>query len=392
MSNLTFDENLIREHAAEPLEGHTVVVLERVGESGERFHSLLEPGDDVPRKTLIDFLRRKPAVYFAYAVDASRHRQLSFSAPVQMAEHAHDFELQFSLWYRVSDPHVLVAARTGDPLGVLRTKVVEVVTEEMAELPWADVWHAFRTAADRVVEGSIGTLKAFAREHGLSIGSLRLRARFPEDDVAVEGEIRRLRQRGRVEREGIDLEYEVQDHRRIRKIKSAALAEEDAIVTARRRHWDEVAAATTEKSVRLIRESGSVAEMGDVHAALAGPSWNGFGVHVHDGAGGNGRIGAGTPDHAMLPPGEAGLPGVLSDLVAHTQFRPDAQSRRVRAALLHLVAAVVADDSLQLSADVAERARLARAAVDAAAHLPRSQADALQDLADPERLRQRLYP
>lgn len=389
MSNLTFDETLIREHAAEPLEGHTVVVLERVGEAGEKFHSLLEPGDDVPRKTLIDYLRRKPTAYFAFAVDASRHRQLSFSAPVQMAEHAHDFELQFSLWYRVSDPQVLVAARTGDPLGRVRTKVVEVVTEEMAELPWTDVWHAFRATADRMVEGTMGTLKAFAREYGLSIGSLRLRARFPDDDVAVEGEIHRLRQRGRVEREGIDVEHEVQGHRRVRMLESAALADEEAVVVARRRHREAVAQATTETSARLIRESSSVVDMGDVHAGLSGPAWNGFAIHVHDGT--SGRLGAGN-SALPAPQGEAGLPGVLADLVAQTQFRPDAQCRRVRAALLHLVAAVVADDSLQLSPRVAEHAGQVRAEIDAATHLPRSQSDLLHALADPQRLRQRLYP
>jgi hypothetical protein len=392
MSNLTFDEKLIREHRAEPLEGHTVVVLERMGESGERFHSLLEPGDDVPRKTLIDYLRRKPTVYSAYAVDASRHRQLSFSASVQMAEHARALDLDFSLWYRVSDPHLLVASRTGDPLGRVRARVMEVVTEEMAELPWTEVWHAFRTTADRLVDGAMGTLKAFAREHGLSIGSLRLRPRFREEDIQVEGEIHRFQQKGRLGKVRVDVWQDLEDYRRQRKLDSAALEDEEAAMMARRRHWNAVTTATTDRIVGLIGESPSMAEVREVHAALGGPSGNGFGLHVHGGAGGSGAIGPAGPALAALPSGEAGLPGVLADLVAHTHFRPDAQSRRVRAALLHLVAAVVADDSLQLSPEVAEHARCARTEVDAAAHLPGPQAEALQALADPQRLRQRLYP
>src|SRR5688572_17898075 len=103
MKNLTFDEKLIREHRAEPLEGHTVVVLERVGDAGEKFHSLLEPGARRPRPGLLAMFLGRPNLYFAYAVDATSSRPLVFTQHVAMSERGREFHLQFTLWYRVSD-------------------------------------------------------------------------------------------------------------------------------------------------------------------------------------------------------------------------------------------------------------------------------------------------
>lgn len=131
MNNLTFEEGLIRAHRIEPLEGHTVVVLERVGDAGERFHSLLEPGTAPPRNGL----RRSfgtPARYFAFAVDASKARLLDFTEQVEMAEGAQAFEVHFSLFYRVSDPKLLVTVRNSDPLQRVRRQVADVVIGEVA--------------------------------------------------------------------------------------------------------------------------------------------------------------------------------------------------------------------------------------------------------------------
>ncbi len=347
MSNLTFDEKLIREHKAEPLEGHTVVVLERVGESGEKFHSLLEPGDDRPRQGLIAFLRGKPSVYFAFAVDASKHRLLNFSSQVEMAEHAYDFELHFSLWHRVSDAQLLVSTRASDPLELVRKKVIEVITEEMAELPWASVRHSFRAESDSLVARTLAEIKNFARDYGIAINSLRLRATFPE--------------RSRV-------------------------------IGARETLHDRIAHETTEKYAEFIGGTSSVDELREVQAKMSGASPALVGIHVYNDSNGGHALGPGNTAPLALPPGGNGLPSVLADLVTLTQGLTDGQRRLVRGILLHVVAAVVEDDSTRFSAVLTDFARRARVAIDDAADLPASHADALQAMADPQRLHQRLYP
>jgi hypothetical protein len=450
MSNLTFDEKLVREHTAEPLEGHTVVVMERSGASGEKFYSLLEPGDDGPRRGLIDFLRGKPSVYFAFAVDASRHRLLSFSADVAMAEHAHSFELHFSLWYRVSDAQLLVCTRAGDPLKLLRAKVIEELTVEMAELSWADVWHSFRVVSDRVVAATLPAIKSIARDYGIAINSLRLKATFPEKAIAAEREIEELRQQGRVDREKSEIVREQRNHelmtrqedagleekdraltalekqqdraaevttegyvkrleareqgrldreqaeiareRRTRgwgtRQEDAALEEADRALTAARKQHDRLNDATLEAQVRFIGEASSADELVDNFSALEGASPPVYGTLAHNGNGAH-AIRPG-PSVSPLPPDGTGLSAVLADLLTHTDFRPDLQCRRVRGLLLHVVAAAVADDSL--SAELVDHARRARVEIDAATNVPTRRAEALLALADPQQLRQRLYP
>jgi hypothetical protein len=215
MSNLTFDENLIHEHKPEPLEGHTVVVLERVGKSGEKFHSLLEPGAERPRQSPFAVLFGKSNV--AYAVDASRGRSLHFTEHVQMAEPVHNFELHFTLWYRVGDPQLLVATRTSDPLERVRQQVAKVITDEIAELPWSDVWHSFRAASDSVISGTLTELKAVARNYGIAITDIRLRGTFPASAAEADRKIHELGERGRLLREQMNHIQDVRTHLKLRR-------------------------------------------------------------------------------------------------------------------------------------------------------------------------------
>jgi hypothetical protein len=390
MSNLTFDENLIREHKAEPLEGHTVVVLERVGESGEKFHSLLEPGDERPRQGLFATLLGRPALYFAFAVDATKARSLSFDEHVQMAERAHEFDLHFSLWYRVGDAQLLVATRTSDPLERVRRKVAEVIREEIAELRWMDVRESFRASSDAVVNATAAELKMFARDYGISITSLRLRADFPEREIDTDRQIYELRERGRLARERVDVGQEVRVHRSTASRETAEREEQDRAEAARREFQEVVTRETTGKFGDLIRGAGSIDDLGDVHRGISRMAGV---LGLPTSSGGTAALPPVNGHHPpqQLPPGGTGFPAVLSDLVSLTQFRPEAQSRRVRASLLHVVAEAVADDSSQVSTELAACARRAHDEIDAAS-LPADWQQALHDLADPQQLHQRLYP
>ncbi|HEU4559115.1 MAG TPA: alpha/beta hydrolase [Longimicrobium sp.] len=184
----------------EPLEGHTVVVLERIGDAGEKFHSALEPGAKRPRPGLIASILGPPNHYFAFAVDATSSRPLVFTQHVAMAERGSEFHLQFTLWYRVADPRTLVSVRASDPLEHVRRKVAEVVSEEVAELTWATVLDSFRSAGEVVVAQTLPELQAFAHEYGIAINSLQLKAKLPSEATKTEREIHGVKERNRLDR------------------------------------------------------------------------------------------------------------------------------------------------------------------------------------------------
>jgi hypothetical protein len=387
MSNLTFDENLVRECSAEPLEGHTVVVLERVGEKGEKFHSLLEPGADPLRQNPFSGLFGKPNVYPAYAVDMSRGRSLEFTEHVQMAERVHDFDLHFSLWYRVGDPQLLVATRTSDPLGRVRKQVAEVVAEEMAEQPWGDVWNAFRATSESVVARTAAELRTFARDYGLTIVTLRLRATFPDKTLQNVKDIYAIEADERVKKAQLDAERNVETHR------SNLLhenAERDAVDRAEAA-WQEVQKKMVERYVELIGTAGSVEDLHDIQMRVFGGGGGPFGAVGPQGRNGTAAVGAGNrhAQHTLPPAGGNGLAGILADLVTFTECHEDGKCRLLRSRLLHVVAVAVGEDSTQVSQELADLARRARVEIDSA-QLPPEGLFALYDLTDPARLRQRL--
>jgi hypothetical protein len=394
--NLTFETNLVREAKAEPLEGHTVVVLERVGQAGEKFHSLLEPGDDRPRQGVIAFLLKKPNIYFAYAVDGSKHRLLRFSAPVQMSERAHSFKLGFNLWYRASDPQLLVAARTSDPLKLVRSKIVEVISAEMSDLPWTSVWQSFRAAADVVVAGTLTTLRAFARDYGIAINSLELRAEFSESAVAAEKEIVDIRDRTRVNAERLRAMQALKNERSDLRRGNAVREEEDRTLLAGRELQDVIRNETRDKVAERIRSANSLYEVAEVQRSIGVmPALPLYGLAPQAGmqAGASPLGLGGGHAAAALTSGADAASVVLGELVSLTGFQPRSQARRVRGAVLHVVAGVLAeDDTGHDSPELAAWAARARLAIQGVSSLAQSQADALQALADPAQLRGRLDP
>ncbi|HST58076.1 MAG TPA: alpha/beta hydrolase [Longimicrobium sp.] len=182
MSNASFDEQLIREHAPEPLEGHTVVVMERAGEAGETIHSLLESGAPPSSRPGLAALLRTPGSYFAFAVDTSRAHRLTFAERVTLANRRDPLDLQVSLWYRVADARRLVMTRNGDPLRRLRERVADAVVRETVDLPLAEA-HAFDTALESVVTRTLPGLKEFAHDYGIALLELRLWVNLPDSDL-----------------------------------------------------------------------------------------------------------------------------------------------------------------------------------------------------------------
>jgi len=386
MPNLTFDQNLIRPHKPEPLEGHNVVVLERVGAEGEKFHSVLESGGDPPSPGLLAWLLNRTNVYFAFAVDASQGRPLDWEESVQMSERAHGFVLQFTLWYRVADAQRLVAAREQDPLERVRRKASELITEEIAELRWAEVWHSFRPAGERVVSSVLHDLKTFAKDYGLAIASVKLKPKFSEDAARYDRDAYDARQQGELLKTRMAVADDVKTHRWDLR-RNAADRDRDEQDAARRAKLEDT---VFEKYGDFLRGATSVDDLAYVARSLP--------------VGSSGAL-PGAPQPAALPPsnghvvqslpaGAAGdaLPEVLSDLLTLTgQLNIDVQRRQVQAALLHLVAAVVAQDSPQVTPEQNGYSRQAQTALATATHLPPDYLERLRELADPKALRPRLH-
>src|SRR5690349_20842273 len=120
MENLTLIHKLIKPHTVDPLEGHTVVIFEKIGEAGEEFRFEIEPGMRKP-KSPIGLLkwargRRAGTSHFAYAVTSDPELRLRFSTPVKMDTQAHTFTLVTTMAYSIAEPRLVVTRRNDDPL------------------------------------------------------------------------------------------------------------------------------------------------------------------------------------------------------------------------------------------------------------------------------------
>lgn len=365
MSNLTFDHRLLKEHTAEPLEGHAVVVFERVGDAGDEFHSMLMPGA-APVKPGLTLPFFKRAEYFAYAADIAPERHLDFNESMRLADHVSEFRVVFNLAYAVADPRALARARNTDPLRRVRDQVRVVVKREVEQLPWQAVWEAFPQHARMVVDGCMEELREFASTYGINIRSLRLSVRLPE---SMEADLTTLN--------------------------SAPLKH-----AVRRTHG----VAAIEKAM-YVSAVESV-QKGDLNSAreMIGqiPGFQHGGMTA--GGGWNGAPGPGGPQQPTLAPsvftgdralpaatGAGGLAAVLGDVVAATDVvRGRGQMRGVRAALLHLVAEMLVDD-LGDGTGTTAAAKRAREEVERLDPSPGSaEIEALLGLADADQLRRRL--
>jgi hypothetical protein len=263
--------------------------------------------------------------------------------------------------------------------------VAAVVTEEVAELRWTDVWESFRASADKVVSSTMHDLRSYARDYGIGIEELSLRAKFTGSTLEAEKEAQAVHARGRVGHARIDVAHQLQAHRNALRRDSAAQDDADRAEAARRRMQD----AAVDKLVEWIRGAGNHIDLEQLQEFLApGGLMPLLGGGSHNGAG---ALGPGQPHHSLPATGDE-LSPVLSELVGLTErFGVQSQRRKLRGELLHLLAAAVADDSGQVSPEEHRWARSARALI-ANVQLPLTQAEALRNLADPNQLRGRFSP
>ena len=358
MRNLTFEKRLLREHTPEPLEGHTVVVFERVGEAGERFHSVLPPGTPLAKARGILAMFRPQARCFAVAVSAAPGLHLKFREHVVLDDEAgHTFDLLIDLSYAAGDPRVLAAHRSHDPLRRVRERAGRLLARDVSQLDWTGVLYGFAATAQTLAEQRLPELRAFAAGHGIALHAVELGKLLPEEAVApareTEAELDRIQRDGRIRIARGETERLVRDNENLWALGGAEMDEAAQSV----RDAAGVRAASVDARIRALNQVTTGISTPDEFRAVFQGGHPGGGVPgTVPGALPGPGAGLGVRGAAALSAAAGGLGGLLHQVVSATRNVPGTGKRQqVRAALLHLLAETLLEDL----GDPAERTKYA---------------------------------
>jgi hypothetical protein len=187
--NLTFIQNVIRAHTPDALEGHVVVVLEKVGTGGEAFRYELRPGQTPPKRmlNLLELLRGETSGpgYVAFAVTDNSELRASTTADIRTDDQKHAFTVTLQLSFKVANPRLLVARRNDDPVQRMNEEAAAVVAQELARKEWSDLRQSFRATEQEVVSLALPALQKFATNYGLSIEKISLQCQLGEQDMRL---------------------------------------------------------------------------------------------------------------------------------------------------------------------------------------------------------------
>ena len=343
MNNLTFEKHLLKEHTPEPLEGHTVVVFERVGEAGERFHSLLPPGTTLAKARGILAMFRSQVHYFAVAVNAAPELHHEFREHVVLDDEAsHSFDLLFDLSYAACDPRVLASHRNADPLRRVRERVGQVLARDVSQLDWTEVLHGFAAAAQPLAGQRLPELRTFAAGYGITLHRVELGKLLPEEAVVPareeEAERDHIRRDGRIRIARGETERLVRDNENLWALGGAEMdgAAQDVRDVARLR------AAEVEAQVRAIGTvAGGISTPDEYRAVFSSRRYEGADQGMMTGTRRELGTGPGGNSRSLLSGPRGGLGELLSQVVFATQsIRQTSKRQELRAALLHLLAEV----------------------------------------------------
>jgi hypothetical protein len=384
MSNQTFEEHLVRDHPAEPLEGHNVVVFERVGESGEKFRTILAPGTPL-KKGLLDRVWPQGR-FFAVAVDAAPELHLDVCQHVVLEdEEAHRFDLLLDLYYSVSDPHLLASLRNRDPLGMIAGRARQVIGRDVRQLQWTEIVFAFAPTAQELVRQRLPELKTLAASFGIALRSVEVARLLPEDATLrpreTEEDLDRISREERVRIARMETERRLRDAENFHTLGGAETdaAAQDVRDAARVR-----GAAVNARIAAIGQVAGGVTTPGEFTQVFGGGVDPALAERPGLGARPAALAAAGEGFAPALPPGAGGLAAMLGQVVSATQNVGGSGKRlELRAALLHLVAEVLLEDlgDAAVCARHAERAHQLLATVDRT--LAPDELAILNSLADP---------
>lgn len=369
MENLTLTMKVAKPHTIDPLEGHTVVIFETVGEAGEEYRFEIEPGQTRPKTklNLFEVLRgRKAPNYFAYAVTGLPELQWTFTTDVVLDIQAHTFTLLVTLAYSVGEPRVLVTRRNDDPIRKVREKIADMLVREFAQRRWTEIRYDFRVVEREVVAATLDPLRQYAAFFGIRIHNISLSHRLQEidfadilDDEAAENAKARAQREGEGARvviaetahtkaleEKLQHDAELQRKEREQQLTTLALTHtldrrpHEALLAGHRRA-DEVADAWADAAVIAIKVAGGAihtpAELMDAlhYMRSAADQLNALG----DGS---------TPARGFLNArsnGQSGASTLITEAFLETERMGLSLTRKqqLQSAVLHLVAELLLD-------------------------------------------------
>lgn len=338
IENLTFSRKIIKVHTAEALEGHTVVVLEKLGTAGEAFRYLLKPGQ-VPPKPRLSFKElfraENDSGHIAFAVTDNSELRTTVDTPVVTDDRKHMFSVTTQVSCRVSDPRLVVARRDDDPIQCVHNEISTVIARELGQRDWDDIRHDFRAVEDRIVPIVLPPLRRFAATHGFWIEALSLACHLSEQDKRL------LEQEAAAELVTEQQKIELQKSLTLRSLQEAVNAQE---------RQDKVFAAAAEAAAEAIK---------NVPQSIHTVSELAKGIETFS------RYASGDFTRQLLEESTAngggtnGAGGLIADMLITTEKLPQAivQKRQIQSAALRLIAEVMLEDSEE-AAIQRERERL----------------------------------
>ena len=394
---LTFTEQVIKPHPTEPispLAGHVVVVLEKLGTGGEELRYDLREGQRPPTqpRTIKTLFVEKPQ-YLAFAVTAERQRRLTFTTTVTMDVALHTFTLTIDLVYSISDPRMLVAHRTQDPLRRIRDEASSLIAPQLAQRDWSRVRSDFRSLEREVVLIILARLQRFASDYGVFVQEIALNHRLTEadfEDISNREKAATVALNDKLAHER-DIRLAQYDHvleigRHTRTIESHDVRS-SASASVR---YAEIADAAARGAIKAI-EAASTSIHTPAELAQAVSTIRQAIETMRDLGNSSGRSELhGAASVAALPAAQSGAGVVVAELLTETEqmsWPSLAIKQRLQAAALHLVAELMLPEATDESiTDYREGLSNARAA----AALPLDQSDYFAKYIDSDRLRRRL--
>src|SRR5882672_3664507 len=135
LTNLTLKSDIVRPvNEVNPVPGHDLVIFERIGTDGHRFHSLLPPEKELREGFMKRILR--PASFVAYAVTRDTDLRYEFMRNVTTWDQAGSFTLRCTLTFGVSDPKLLVEQLARDPLRRLERIAGDLFGSAASRVDW----------------------------------------------------------------------------------------------------------------------------------------------------------------------------------------------------------------------------------------------------------------
>lgn len=199
-TNLTLKSEIVRPVLeVNPIPGHDLVVFERIGTDGHRFHALLPPDQEM-RKGLLGTLGLTKFV--AYAVTRDSDLRYEFTRDVTTWDQAGSFTLRCTLTFGVSNPRLLVEQLARDPLKRLERIAGDLFANAASRVNWVTIENQGLAFERQVlssqsvdaagVQGSnLTILREFATGRGFKLRDVNLSVVFPPEFGEV---IRRQRE------------------------------------------------------------------------------------------------------------------------------------------------------------------------------------------------------